>query len=526
MPQVELHKLVRDFVIINIPGKSTEVLNDAIISFSYSYNRKKRDSASITLLDEGRKISEGGLLYIDSTWLIRWGWEGYLLSPVVYCSLKKWETAFNQEIPTIVCELVTTRGKAQFTDELGVKREGRAWGKKSSSDIAKTLAKKHKLKYDIDESDDKGDEDFFQPVTMSDYAYLTFLANEIGFDFKITDRRLIYKARAKGTAVRHKFVYMPAGEETLVLNFSPEVNTVPKNTKASGSDTKKLNDKVVSAALPGNQAEGNALLLETITKNDVFLNQAQVYVDSQTQKVIQAQKKVDYLTRTTGLSALTKAAYEELFDGKHGLADALKTQTYFTDAATEFLTDAQNEAYQLNAKGANADAKDCKPKHGGGSETKPTPAVAPSVELGLADERYEKINPGSVESVLPVAGGSAEKRQKLACAKHREKVEKSVKATFECLGLPFIHERDDLLFVGFGTKFSGIWHVHECTHTFPGYTLTCELRRGPSKKKNSKNKKKANEASSTTAVEETEYVVELGLNDYRYEKITEQKKKK
>ena len=523
MPKVELYRLQHQFVSINILGKDTSLLNSRRISYKYSYNHKKRDDVSISFLDEDRALTDGDLLYINSNWSIRWGWEGYLLSPIVNVRLKSWNTVYNAEIPVLNCEFVVTKGDPVLTDEAGLKRQGKMWGKKNSSDIAKAIALKLKLKYDIDESEDKEDVDYFQPIMMSDYAYLEFLSSEIGFDFKINNDRLYYKKRDETNAVSHIFVFMPDSGDSVALEFKPDVKVVAKTTKPVGAEVQKSADKVVDGYPPVASKEQIAavdLLTETLASNDKLLGLADTFLASEQTKVITAQKVFDTYMRTTGPSPLTTAAAKVLFDRQAGLAYAHKNKAIFVDAATEYLLDTQKAIYDLNHKTENGDAKNCKPS---GAEEPGTEApkqdIKYSVEIGLGDARTEKLVVEGVESTLAMAGSGA-KKAAVACAKNKEKTEKAVKASLSCIGLPFLKERQNILLVNYGPKFSGIWHISECTHTLDtGFVVEMELKRGAIKTKKSKDKKKANEAASDMVVKEPSYVVEIGLNDQRYDKI-------
>lgn len=514
MPTVELFKLNDPFVVIDIKNADTTFLLDRFISYSYSYNKKKRDSATFSFFDEDRAISNGTYLSINDVWVVRWGWQSSLLSPIVYLVLKKWSTNFDISIPLINCELVVTKGKAKL-DEVGKYKEGKNWGKLNSSDIAKRIAKKYGLKSDVDDSDDKEDIDYYQPVGISDYAYLQFLADEINFEFKIDGNRLYYKQTSFTTSLKHKFVYLPDEDDVgnTLISFNPEVKVIPKNTKTTGSDSKGVDGKITSLGKL-NKAQLEELN-ETLKITNAAEAQANLFVEQRTNKLLASQYVLAKNFSEKGLlSPDTLQSAFNAVDATSDLSYARTQEQQIKTGSLELLELLQEGIYNSNVKKPNEDAKDCKPKN----DTSPnkTEEKKAYLELGLDDERSENlVTP--VEDIIPSVS-SEKKRKKIACAKNTAKIEKAVKANLETLGLPFLKDRDNISILGVGTKFSGIWHITECTHTLStSYTTTIELKKGSIKSKKSKDKKKTN-TSSDVAVKE-EYVLELGLNDARSEVI-------
>lgn len=513
MPRIETHLLIEPFVILDIPNVNTEFLLERLISFSYTYAKKKRDHGSITFEDEDRDITNGSMLGINEVWTVRWGWEGYTLSPVVYMTLKKWETTYDTGFPIVTCELVVTKGKAK--QEFGKYKKGKNWGKKHSSEIAKSIAKKYNLNYDIDESNDKEDIDYYQPIGVGDYEYLQFLSDEIGFEFKIEANKLYYKERSYDSNLKYQFWHYPDNEvlDNVLISFKPEVKVIPKNTKTTGNNPKELEKKKASVS------KQDKSKLEALNKDLIITDEAiAISKKAVAQKNNQLQQADAYLKKVIQDEGIASPnvilAAKASFDAGKDLGYAISQDRKIRMGAAEILSYYQNEDYMTNISTLNGDAKDCKPSSAKTSSTKEEEKQA-YLQLGLDNERSENIIE-PVENTLS-STSSDSKRSKIACAKNREKTEKSVKADLECLGLPFLKDRDNISIIGVGPKFSGIWHIVECTHSIGAdYKTTCELKRGVLNTKKSKTEKKTNKASDTALKEET-YVLELGLDDARTE---------
>lgn len=541
-------------------GPATELM-ERRISFRYIDRYGKRDKCQMVFADPDRMLSDTDFLQPDEVWTVRWGYIGEL-SKARTLVLKKWNPNYDGDFPKVVCELNVSKGRRSKT-EPHRSRVARVWtdrpkssdprdhpfitqalksanfedkpskgGGKSvpltSTQIAKRIAQRHRLKFKGDDADDASDEPYVQPANMSDFEFLQMLATDIDFEFFIEGDVLYYRAKPYDERPRRVFYFHPKnGEDHILTSFRPTVKVSKKAHKPLGSDTKNKDEKAVSD-------------ITKIKKSDLNLTSLQSDILEQEAKVADAQaiakeKALEFRGSATAAEAQArypaKAAADAYLQGQVALLQTIRKDA---EAQIQAAQDRVNASKQRKVNG-DARGPNCasdKQKHKG---TTPTGELGYFLDLG--NERREKVdfvdgpsassgrrnNPkgmeGANEGTVQTADTSKKKRKKIACAKQQQYQDKAVEAqAVFSPGLPSLRAKVNYEIRGVGARFQGNWYARESVHSITDYyTITMRLKKGVIKKP--KKKAKGDKKKEKKAAKQAPPVHQVVLDGARAERV-------
>lgn len=222
-------------VILRVDGKSADDIAQYMTSFELDDDIKKLPHAKIKFVDPEAKLINDSRFDLDTIWSVKFGY------PSDMSRANDFRLAFYEpEFPasgalSITVTLLHTAVSMQKV------ASGRHWGKVASSEIAKRLAKRHKLKAKVEASGD-AQGTYTQPHTMSDFQYLSQLADRIDFEFFVDQDTLYYRSKdtARREPPRATFVYGGANQVSLLEEFHPTIASHHgKKLHLLGADTNK-----------------------------------------------------------------------------------------------------------------------------------------------------------------------------------------------------------------------------------------------------------------------------------------------
>ncbi len=510
---------VTPVVMIRVNGKDRPDLQAALVSFRYNECAGKRDSAHMVLSDGDGTIFDNGIAPND-VMEVAWGWRGNMTKPRSLV-IKKILPNYDASAPRAALELSVTGGRTKngkAPSELHRVQSSRHWGKVSSSEVAKALAKRHGLKAEIENSDDVDDSGYIQPATISDWAYLAQLAEDIDFEFFIDRNKLYYRSKPYDERPRRVFWYRPRTGDTLMLSFNPVVKVVAASTKARGlssQEVESLREALEKSKAPIDKAAAE-ILAETTNETRDDLNSAKTTAEGLAAAAAQTTASVNI----QNLSA-AEAAQQAKTDVENGLKDLHAAKKRFQDAKKDQGKQVFHEkTKQENDDIASSECAGVKKNKDGKVPTGATSDAASRLKLGLGDKRSQEIV-GSNESSVLAADSSSKKRDKVACAKQAQKVERAVESRATFIGDPEIRARVNYTIMGVSKKLSGSWYAKSAVHNvFPSYTVELTLKRGSLKKLSKSKGTKTNGKSDGAVTDRPQTALTLTLDDRRQKSVT------
>ncbi len=230
--------------LIQIEGKQlSEDITQKITNFVYEDCEDQDDLLEITL--EGNiALADAPLLQEGNLIRARWGYVDEW-SDIKECILKEPEYEFGD----------TVRVKLKAYDN-GAKLKGKAsqkiWKNKTYTQIAKEIAAKYKLKAIADES--KTPVDSEPQGNKSDFTFLRYLADKIGYQFYIQGNELHFHKRNLDKKPLLTLTYQ--GKDGLLLSFRPKVKA--QSGKGEGTETKAVGfDPMAKKAVVHEANDGN-----------------------------------------------------------------------------------------------------------------------------------------------------------------------------------------------------------------------------------------------------------------------------
>lgn len=510
-------------VLIRVNGKHRPDLEERRIGLTYNDRMGKRDEAEIVFADADRKIMDGDLLQPDDIFEVTWGYPGNMTRPRTL-RLKDWVPNYNADFPSVRVKLKVTsakpqrKGKRRSTEPHTTQRP-RNWGKVESTVIARRIARRHRLKFKGDASDDL-DVPFYQPGNVSDYEYLQQLASDIDFECFIEGDTLYYRKKPYDERPRRVFYYNPPNAgSSLLISFSPTVKVVKAGVKPRGTDTTKGDPAArLDATLAGINAEVVDLTGQKAVTAQAGVAAAEGKSTEDFQSALAAQTgfKLDPNLSTAAQAAQTRAALE---GGIKGLKQA-RADRRAAKQASGVLAHEQS-SIQVNSQVAG-DGNNC----GGKGTNKPgsTPIGDPSTQdavvLGLGNSRDLTYLPASNAQSVVTPSVDAKKRKKEACASFAKMKDRAVTAEAEMWGDPSIRSKVNYEFRGVGRRFEGSWYSKDTVHTVTEtWTIRMKLKRGTLRKvKKGKGSKSAGKDPGASTPQNTEVVV-LGIANDRTARI-------
>lgn len=521
-------------VLLRIGGAAQPLFSERLISFEYTDRIRKRDDCKMVFADSDRQLIE--TLNIEATWEVRWGYPHRLSNPRVL-TLTEGGTGFDDKSGQLSLSFRVTRGKAVSTTltEPHRTRIAKTWGTITSTAIAKAIAKRHRLKFVGDESEDKDDTPYVQSENVSDYQYLAMLAEDIDFEFFIENSTLYYRAKPYDERPRRVLYYFPgkaaASSDTVLKSFSTGFKVVPVHVKPSGASDRQLPPKTVEELMSQlNPDEQDRLVgIADELKEDLTIADAVV---GETMVAATAAKLNADLALFSGSSDAQIQAARSLRDQTDELSSALAGRRVVYRDVGLAIRDVQEAilAQRQEVHNSSKAGDECKDKNnpdmpdGGDTPTGAHPGAA-RYEANLAkDKGFNRVEtrkgsktpskvvippivmPGGVlltaplDATLLTPETSADKRKRLACAKHSQKKDKAVKGTAVCVGDPELRAKITYEIRNVTRRFTGNWYAEEARHTITpaGYEVTLTCKRGTIKNSGKSKKKPTNAATNTT----------------------------
>lgn len=222
-------------VVLQIDGKPADDIVQLMTSFTFDDDIKKLPHAKMSLVDPHGTLLNDSRLNLETVWSIRFGYPSDM-SRAQDFRLAYYEPKFPENYaPTVDVTLLHSAVSMQKVSS------GRHWGKIQSSEIARRIAARHKLKAKIEASND-AQTAYTQPHTVKDFEYLNQLADRIDFEFFVDQDTLFYRSKdlARREPPRATFVYGGANQVSMLKEFHPTIKSHHgKKVHILGADTGK-----------------------------------------------------------------------------------------------------------------------------------------------------------------------------------------------------------------------------------------------------------------------------------------------
>lgn len=222
-------------VSLRVNGKPADDITERMTSFEFHDHLKKVDMAKFHLTDVEGEFSNDPRFESDTPWEFRWGYPTDMSSPRTML-LKFWEPRYTERGEVEITVTLMGGGAEMLRVE-----SAKNWGKIATSEVAKRMAKRHKLKFKIENSNDK-DVPIIQPNGVSDFLFLHQLADRIDYEFFVDNGTLYFRSKdtSRGEEPRLSFVYGGVGVPTLLKSFEPVIKVTKKGkVKGLAADTGK-----------------------------------------------------------------------------------------------------------------------------------------------------------------------------------------------------------------------------------------------------------------------------------------------
>lgn len=530
--QLQIRKPV---VLIRVNGELSSDLMNRLVHFRYTDRIHKRDTCTMTI------DNRDGRLQLDpnSVWEVRWGRWGRL-GPIRALTIKTITEVFDADIPAVGVELQATRGRTNVagrgtmpSSEMHRVRIAKNWGKIPSSKIAKAIAKRHRLKAVVEDSEDVDDTPFLQSSNLSDYEYLNQLAHDIDFEFFIEGDTLYYRPQPFDERPTHTLFHAPVRTDTYLLSFTPEIKVSKVSVKASSASGPKGKDGKLLESFEDLEKDGlrmreAAELLITANTADAVMMHAQKELDKAHSDYTQVSSYVEHIYHQQDadpLLILRMARQANILSRK-----LQKTmQQYDRDQANvvRLIEDTKAEVFKRRTEPPVVADPNCAEA----KTEKKTPtgehAGQKAVQWSAGDERFVKTisigqplgsaavpegvaqEQAAVETTIDTPEMSKKKRKRVACAALARYTARAVEAQAVVIGDRDFRAKANYAIAGI-PRHTGAWYAKEAvTEISSDYVVTLSLRRGSlgkiSKKKaadtDKKDKKDQEEAPKKTVRE-------------------------
>lgn len=213
-------------------GQLADDIARNVTSLSYSQDAKGADTLTIVVANPDFTFTDDPRFLAGIRYRVRWGYPGDF-SETRNMIIAKAKPSFAKGQPAVTMMAFDLRA------EVNKKANPKNWGTRSSSDIAKEIAKRWGFTTKIEDSKDaRSNQQRVQPAGTSDINYLLSLASKINYDCYIDDTVLHYHPKKYGDPPVVEFTYYTSGVGT-VISFDPEVKmSKPQATGAAGANTK------------------------------------------------------------------------------------------------------------------------------------------------------------------------------------------------------------------------------------------------------------------------------------------------
>jgi hypothetical protein len=226
-------------VLLNINGKDASDLLGQLTTFTHKRELAKSAESKFTFRNDTRRLLDDPRTFPNTTWTFRYG---YLndMSPIITGIVREVEPSYADRRTVVITLYDMALNMSQTS-------AGKNWGKVSTSEIARQLAKLHGFQATIEESGDVPKKAWVQPGDVNDIRYLRDLAMLIDFEVLVegTPPRLVYRKKQYDSPPVGTFIYHDDPSERLYVNsFKPKVKSLgPYKSSASGANDQKKDDK-------------------------------------------------------------------------------------------------------------------------------------------------------------------------------------------------------------------------------------------------------------------------------------------
>lgn len=223
---------------LEIDDRDATDLMPHIKQFEYKDNEKKKDELTLSLSNKGLQWQDDWRFVKGTKIKARWGYPNDM-SDVKIMTVTQVSVSMPPDPPTIKITAMDA-GRTKLGGKLK-EHDGkpRAWGFKSSSDIAKEIAKRHGFKVDIEDSKDARKEYRHQTAAMTDVELLSGLASKLHWDMYVENGTLHFHKKRLSATPEFEFTYYTDAQGTL-LEFSSDLYKKKKGGKTgkAGADPK------------------------------------------------------------------------------------------------------------------------------------------------------------------------------------------------------------------------------------------------------------------------------------------------
>lgn len=205
-----------------------DILADAT-SMVYDEKVGKMAMVTLTIANKGYKYS--GDARFDRSWsiLLAFGYPDSMSTTKRVIVRGAVETYDSKGFP-----IVTMTG-FDVGSELARGSAAYNWGRRPTSQIASSIAKRYGLRPFVQDSDDARPQAYVQPAGVGDYDYLSRLATDIGWDFYVDGDELHYEPYAINAEPVGVYRFFTDRRGPL-LSFTPAVKTArPPNVAVGGT---------------------------------------------------------------------------------------------------------------------------------------------------------------------------------------------------------------------------------------------------------------------------------------------------
>ncbi len=227
-------------LLIDVDGNLATDLAKDLSKFEFVEGDNKMLEARFVFHDKEQKyVADNRLHQHGVTFGVRWGYPGDLS--------EKFNAIITRAKPTFPKQGMPVVEAIAWDPRVAMNRlsSSRNWGRVSSSEVARQIAKLYKFKADIEESDDVSKKDKVQGASVSDIQYLLQLADKINFACYFDgDGVLHYHPHRFGTEAPDLTFWYFSNRVSSILTFAPKVK-MEKN-KPGKTGTNQKNGKPVA----------------------------------------------------------------------------------------------------------------------------------------------------------------------------------------------------------------------------------------------------------------------------------------
>jgi len=371
-----------------IDDKPADDLLAVLTSFSYKASSTKAAETQFVFKNSSRRLMDDRRLYPNVTWKFRFGYFNDM-SSIITAVIRNVEPEYNDK------QMVTI-SLFDLSLQLAGKSTGKNWGKLTSSDIARRIARQAGMEAIVEDTKDGGKKDFIQPKSVSDLQFLRDLAADLDYEMYVDGSPpILYFVRKRfDSAPQRKLVYYDNPNEfSYVKEFKPTLKSLGPIQSGAASPTAsaatdKSKDPSLGAKVPQfmvvkNAETGAAYVVPK--KTDAITKAAPSGADTKSLVNAAHSQMLDKANEASSTHPLTPSlrvaniyewdGVEKQLNGKWYLKEA----TYTIDGSGHGTTCTWSRNANNGQAGKNADNKNNK---GVGGNPNGKPIIVANAETG------------------------------------------------------------------------------------------------------------------------------------------------